>query len=68
MNSIGNGPQRPENGQGQRGFKHGSHLAFDPKNGPPLCNLYVSMLQRLGIEADKFGSSTGSLTGLEISG
>jgi hypothetical protein len=48
------------------GFKHGQHLAFDPKNHPPLCNLYVSMLQRLGIEADKFGSSTGTLTGLEI--
>src|SRR5262245_7118186 len=47
------------------GFKHGQHLAFDPKNNPPLCNLYVSMLQRLGIEADKFGSSTGTLTGLE---
>jgi hypothetical protein len=47
------------------GFKHGQHLAFDAKSGPPLCNLYVSMLQRLGIEADKFGSSTGTLTGLE---
>ncbi len=46
------------------GFKHGQHLAFDPKDPPPLCNLYVSMLQRLGIEADKFGSSTGTLTGL----
>jgi BMFP domain-containing protein YqiC len=49
------------------GFKHGQHLAFDPKSNPPLCNLYVSMLQRLGIEADKFGSSTGTLTGLEAS-
>ena len=47
------------------GFKHGQHLAFDPKNCPPLSNLYVTMLQRLGIEADKFGSSTGTLTGLE---
>ncbi len=47
------------------GFKHGQHLAFDPNNPPPLCNLFVSMLQRLGIEADKFGSSTGTLTGLE---
>ena len=47
------------------GFKHGRHLAFDPKSGPPLCNLYVSMLQRMGIEADRFGSSTGTLTGLE---
>ena len=50
------------------GFKHGQHLAFDQKDPPPLCNLYVSMLQRLGIEADKFGSSTGTLTGLEIAG
>ena len=50
------------------GFKHGRHLAFDPKTNPPLCNLYVSMLQRLGLEVDKFGSSTGTLTGLEAFG
>lgn len=48
------------------GFKHGQHLAFDPQNPPPLCNLYVSMLQRLGIETDRFGASTGTLTGLEF--
>jgi len=48
------------------GFKHGKHLAFDPQNPPPLCNLYVSMLQRLGIEADKFGNGTATLTGLEM--
>ena len=50
------------------GFRHGQHLAFDPKTAPPLSNLYVSMLQRLGLEADKFGSSTGTLTGLEMVG
>lgn len=50
------------------GFRHGQHLAFDPQNPPPLCNLYVSMLQRLGVETDRFGSSTGTLTGLEITG
>ena len=49
------------------GFQHGQHLHFDPKNPPPLCNLYVSLLQHLGIEADKFGTSTGTLTGLELS-
>lgn len=49
------------------GFQHGQHLPFDPKNPPPLCNLYVSMLQRLGIETDRFGTSTGTLTGLEFS-
>jgi hypothetical protein len=48
------------------GFRHGKHLAFDPKNPPPLSNLYVSLLQRLGIDADRFGSSTGTLTGLEM--
>jgi hypothetical protein len=41
-------------------------LAFDANHPPPLCNLYVSMLQRLGIEVDKFGTSTGTLTGLEL--
>lgn len=50
------------------GFNHGGHLAFDPQNPPPLCNLYVSMLQRLGIDVPKFGSSTGTLTGLEVAG
>ena len=49
------------------GFKHGQHLAFDENNNPPLSNLFVSMLQRMDIEADKFGSSTGTLTGLEVS-
>lgn len=47
-------------------FKHGQHLAFDANKPPPLSNLYVSMLQRMGIEADRFGSSTGTLTGLEV--
>jgi hypothetical protein len=47
------------------GFKHGQHLAFDAANPPPLSNLYVSLLQRLGLGIDQFGSSTGTLTGLE---
>lgn len=49
------------------GFQHGQHLAFNPDNPPPLCNLYVSMLQRLGIETDKFSTSSGTLSGLEFS-
>jgi hypothetical protein len=48
------------------GFKHGQHLHFDPQNPPPLCNLYVSMLQRLGIETDHFGTSNGTLPGLAM--
>lgn len=50
------------------GFKHGQHLRFDADNPPPLCNLYVSMLQRLGIEVDKFSTATGTLTGLDAMG
>jgi hypothetical protein len=50
------------------GFRHGRHLAFDPHDPPPLCNLYVSMLQRLGVDVDKFSTSTGTLSGLEKAG
>ena len=46
------------------GFRHGQHLTFDSVNNTPLANLYVSMLQGLGVEADKFASSTGTLRGL----
>ena len=48
------------------GFKHGQHLAFDTERNYPLPNLYVSMLQRMGIESDKFATSTGTMRGLEF--
>lgn len=47
------------------GFRHGRHLAFDATNGPPLGNLFVSLLQRLGVPATRFGSGTATLRGLE---
>jgi len=43
------------------GFKHAGHVGYDLKNNKPMSNLFVSMLQRLGIETDKFGSSTGTI-------
>ena len=46
-------------------FRHGQHLAFDPAKPPPLCNLYVSCLQHLGLEAGSFASGTGTLRGLD---
>jgi len=46
------------------GFAHGRHLAFDRDNNTPLCNLFVSMLQRMGVEAEAFGSSDSRLNGL----
>lgn len=48
------------------GFRHGQHLAFDPKKNPPLSNLYVQFLQRLGADVDAFGSSTGTIPGFEL--
>jgi len=48
------------------GFRHGGHIAFKRDNNAPLCNLFVSMLQRMGIEAGAFGSSTGTAPGLEM--
>ena len=48
------------------GFRHGQHLAFDRAQNYPLPNLFVSMLQRVGLEEDKFASSTGTMRGLEM--
>ena len=48
------------------GFKHGQHLAFDTKNNYPLTNLYVSMLQRLGLETNEFSTGKGPMKGLEM--
>lgn len=48
------------------GFRHAGHLAFDRSQNYPLPNLFVSMLQRMGIEAGKFASSTGTMSGLDM--
>ncbi|MEO1525652.1 MAG: DUF1552 domain-containing protein [Planctomycetota bacterium] len=49
------------------GFRHAGELWFDRKDPhrPPLTNLFLTMLQRFGIEADRFATSTGTLRGLE---
>jgi hypothetical protein len=49
------------------GFRHGQHLAFDQRNNYPLPNLFVSALQRLGLEQESFATSTGTMNGLEAS-
>jgi len=50
------------------GFNHGQHHVFDTERNYPLPNLFVSMLQRMGIDADKFASSTGLMRGLNLVG
>ena len=47
-------------------FRHGQHLAFDQTNNYPLPNLFVSVLQQMGIETDRFASSTGTMRGLDV--
>ncbi len=49
------------------GFRHGQHLKLDENNNIPLSNLYVQLLQRMGLEVDRFGtSSAASVPGLEL--
>ena len=46
------------------GLKHGQHLAFDTVQNKPLCNLFVTMLQQLGLETGAFASSAGTISSL----
>ncbi|PHS11337.1 MAG: hypothetical protein COA78_10040 [Blastopirellula sp.] len=48
------------------GWKHGQHI--DGQRKQPLCNLYLSMLQRMGAEQDYFNRSNSTLTGLKSMG
>lgn len=49
-------------GGGQGTLRGGRRLRFEKKT--PLCNLYLSMLHRLGVKEESFGDSTGVLPGL----
>lgn len=48
------------------GYQHQTHVKMPEEQGKrvPLCNLYLTMAQRFGIEADAFGHSKGTLTGV----
>lgn len=69
MNNGRTGTHSPKNlptllaGGAKLGLKHGQHIAV-PGDDPPLCNLLLTMLQKMGIEADSFSNSTGTLNGL----
>jgi hypothetical protein len=45
------------------GVRGGRHIRYPA--GTPLCNLYLSLLDRAGVMADRFGDSTGRLAGLD---
>lgn len=42
------------------GFKHGHYQAHDNQNNTPLANLFVAFAQHMGLEIDRFGSSTAA--------
>ncbi len=42
------------------GLRHEGYVVHD--EGTPLCNLFVAMLNRMGVETDRFGQSTGALS------
>jgi hypothetical protein len=49
------------------GFRHGGYVKHDEMNNTALANLFVTLAQRMGIEIDRFGSSTASgLRGLQV--
>ena len=48
------------------GFRHAQHIALGGTRDYPLPNLFVSVLQRLGLDVDRFASSTGTMSGLDI--
>jgi hypothetical protein len=70
MNSGAGGEHSPKNlpllvaGGHKLGLKHGQHLAHDPNIHPPLSNVLLTLIQKMGVEADKFRDSTGTLSGL----
>jgi len=40
------------------GFQHGQHIACDAKDNTPLANLFVQVMQKMGVESGEFGSSS----------
>lgn len=70
MNSGERGDHSPENlplllaGGSALGLKHGQHLAHTVEDHPPLSNVLLTAIQKMGVETDKFQDAKGTLTGL----
>lgn len=48
---------------GGAGITHGGHIVLEAEQ-TPQCNLWLTLLQGVGIETDSFGDSTGTLSAL----
>ncbi len=70
MNNGLTGDHSPKNlplllaGGGAWGLKHNQHLAHDPDKAPPLSNVLLTLIQKMGVETDRFQDAKGTLTGL----
>lgn len=49
-------------GRGAGTIKPGRHVKYPTET--PMANLYISMLERMGVKVDHFGDSTGKITDL----
>jgi len=49
-------------GRGAGTLSPGRHIRFE--NGTPLNNLYLSLLEHMGVQAEHMGDSTGKLSNL----
>jgi hypothetical protein len=51
-------------GRGGNYFKPGRRLVY--RKETPMSNLFLSMMDRMGVPADHFGDATGRLNGLDL--
>ena len=51
-------------GKGGGTIRGGRHVVYPRDRDTPLCNLFLSLAERFGVDAPRFGDSTGKLPGL----
>jgi Protein of unknown function (DUF1552) len=51
-------------GKGGNAFKPGRHIVY--RKETPMCNLFLTMMDRMGVHTEHFGDSTGPIQGLDL--
>jgi len=51
-------------GRGAGTIKSGRRIVF--RRETPMCNLFLAMMDRMGVQMEHFGDSTGTLNGLDL--
>ena len=51
-------------GRGGNAFKPGRHIVY--RRETPMCNLFLTMMDRMGLPTEHFGDATGPLAGLDL--